>query len=274
MVFQSYAVWPHLTVFGNVAFPLRIRRMKKEALRRRVTETLELVEMAGYAGRYPHELSGGQQQRVALARALVYSPAVLLLDEPFSNLDAKLRERARAWLKRLQGELGLTTLFVTHDQDEALSLSDRIVVMNQGEVLQAGTPEDIYRRPATRFTAEFLGHCNILAARAVTATAQGAAELVLHPGGQPITVSGEHLAAGAEVQLAVRPEAVELSALSGATGQNAYKAELRSTSFLGDHYLYELDIDGMPLTVTDTRSFPGPSVIVRIPPSACRVLPP
>jgi iron(III) transport system ATP-binding protein len=274
MVFQSYAVWPHLTVFGNVAFPLKVRKMRKDALRRRVTETLELVEMAGYAGRYPHELSGGQQQRVALARALVYSPAVLLLDEPFSNLDAKLRERARTWLKRLQGELGLTTLFVTHDQDEALSLSDRIVVMNQGAVLQAGTPEDIYRRPATRFTAEFLGHCNILAARAVTATAEGAAELVLHPGGQPITVSGEHLADGAEVQLAVRPEAVELSALSKATGLNAYTAELRSISFLGDHYLYELDIDGMPLTVTDTRVFPGPSVTVRIPPSACRVLPP
>ena len=274
LVFQSYAIWPHLTVFGNVAFPLKIRRMKKDALRRRVLETLELVEMAGYASRYPHELSGGQQQRVALARALVYSPAVLLLDEPFSNLDAKLRERARSWLKRLQGELGLTTLFVTHDQDEALSLSDRIVVMNQGAVLQAGTPEDIYRRPATRFTAEFLGHCNILAARAATTTAHGATELVLYPGGQPITVSGEHLAADAEVQLAVRPEAVELSALSEAPGQNAYKAEVRSVSFLGDHYLYELDIDGMPLTVTDTRSLPGPSVTVRIPPSACRVLPP
>jgi iron(III) transport system ATP-binding protein len=263
--------------------------MKKDTVRRRVLETLDLVEMADYAARYPHELSGGQQQRVALARALVYSPAVLLLDEPFSNLDAKLRERARTWLKRLQGELGLTTLFVTHDQDEALSLSDRIVVMNQGAVLQAGTPEDIYRRPATRFTAEFLGHCNILAARAATTTAHGATELVLHPGGQPITISDEQLAAGAEarlaadaevklaadaeVQLAVRPEAVELSALSEAPCQNAYKAEVLSVSFLGDHYLYELDIDGMPLTVTDTRSFPGPSVTVRIPPSACRVLP-
>ncbi len=117
MVFQSYAIWPHLTVLGNVAFPLKIRRMKKDAVRRRVLDILELVEMAGYAGRYPHELSGGQQQRVALARALVYAPAVLLLDEPFSNLDAKLRERARTWLKHLQAELGLTTLFVTHDQD-------------------------------------------------------------------------------------------------------------------------------------------------------------
>jgi iron(III) transport system ATP-binding protein len=277
MVFQSYAIWPHLTVFGNVEFPLRIRRMKKKARRRRVMETLELVEMAGYATRYPHELSGGQQQRVALARALVYRPSVLLLDEPFSNLDAKLRERARSWLKHLQGELGLTTLFVTHDQDEALSLSDRIVIMDQGSVVQIGSPEDIYRRPATRFAAEFLGRCNILAARAVAATAQGTTELVLHPSGKPITLSGEELAEGAEVELAIRPEAVELagpeSTAGQAAGQNTYLAELRSVSFLGDRYLYELDIDGMPLTVTDTRSVSGPAVPIRIPASACRVLP-
>jgi iron(III) transport system ATP-binding protein len=274
MVFQSYAIWPHLTVFGNVAFPLTIRRMKRDAVRRRVLDTLELVEMAGYAGRYPHELSGGQQQRVALARALVYSPAVLLLDEPFSSLDAKLRERARAWLKRLQSELGLTTLFVTHDQDEALSLSDRIVVMNAGEVLQVGAPEDIYHRPQTRFVAEFLGHCNILDARAVAAG--GTTELVLRANGSRITVSGEDLAAGDQVQLAVRPEAIELDGSAyarTAAGENSYPAEVRAVSFLGDHYLYELDLDGLALTATDTRSFAGPAVTVRIPPSACRVLP-
>jgi iron(III) transport system ATP-binding protein len=273
MVFQSYAIWPHLTVFGNVAFPLKIRRMKRDAVRRRVLDTLELVEMAGYAGRYPHELSGGQQQRVALARALVYSPAVLLLDEPFSNLDAKLRERARAWLKHLQRELGLTTLFVTHDQDEALSLSDRIVVMNAGEVLQVGGPEDIYHHPQTRFVAEFLGHCNILDARAVAATAAGTTELVLRANGHRITVSGENLNAGDQVQLAVRPEAIALAGREDAAGENSYPAEVRAVSFLGDHYLYELDLDGLALTVTDTRSLAGPAVCVRIPPSACRVLP-
>ena len=273
MVFQSYAIWPHLTVFGNVAFPLRIRRMKKSAMRRRVLETLELVEMAGYAERYPHELSGGQQQRVALARALVYAPAVLLLDEPFSNLDAKLRERARTWLKHLQTELGLTTLFVTHDQDEALSLSDRIVVMDAGSVLQVGTPEDIYHRPATRFVAEFLGRCNILAARAVTVATKGATELVLHANGKPITLSGVCLAAGEELQLAVRPEAVELTSHESAIGDNTFHAEVRSIAFLGDHYLYELDIDSLALTVTDARLHAGPVVTVRIPPSACRVLP-
>ncbi len=274
MVFQSYAIWPHLTVFGNVAFPLKIRRMKNDALRRRVLQTLDLVEMADYAGRYPHELSGGQQQRVALARALVYSPAVLLLDEPFSNLDAKLRERARAWLKHLQGELGLTTLFVTHDQDEALSLSDRIVVMNGGEVLQAGSPEDIYRRPKTRFVAEFLGHCNILDARAVAATPAGTTELVLRANGKGITVSGADLAVSDQVQLAVRPEAIKLDDFEHAAGENTYPAEVRAVSFLGDHYLYELDLDGLALTATDSRSLAGPSITVRIPPSACRVLPP
>jgi iron(III) transport system ATP-binding protein len=273
MVFQSYAIWPHLTVFGNVAFPLKVRRMKKDAVRRRVLETLDLVEMANYAERYPHELSGGQQQRVALARALVYSPTVLLLDEPFSNLDAKLRERARTWLKHLQAELGLTTLFVTHDQDEALSLSDRIVVMNEGSVLQAGAPEDIYHRPATRFVAEFLGHCNVLAARAATAASSGPARLVLAGNGQPITVPGDDLAAGDQIQLAVRPEAVELTDDEPSAAENTYPAEVRTVSFLGDHYLYELDAGGLGLTVTSARSFAGPAVTVRIPPAACRVLP-
>src|SRR5579859_5076724 len=197
MVFQSYAIWPHLTVFGNVAFPLKVRRTTRDALRRRVMEVLDLVELADLADRYPHQLSGGQQQRVALARALVYSPSVLLLDEPFSNLDAKLRERARSWLKRLQGELGLTTLFVTHDQDEALSLSDRIAVMHDGKVLQLGTPEEIYRNPASRTVAEFLGRCNILTAKvADVAPAGGTAGLILAVNGNRITAAGDGLTAG------------------------------------------------------------------------------
>jgi len=245
--------------------------------------------MAGYAGRYPHELSGGQQQRVALARALVYAPAVLLLDEPFSNLDAKLRERARTWLKRLQEELGLTTLFVTHDQDEALSLSDRIVVMNAGKVLQVGGPEDIYHRPATRLVAEFLGRCNSLTATVVAAAspstgaalAAGPVKLVLSANGKPVTVMAEGLAAGDLVQLAVRPEAIELvdspsispSISTAADAENTFQAEVRTVSFLGDHYLYELDVDGLALTVTSTKSVTGHAVRVRIPPAACRVLP-
>ncbi len=148
MVFQSYALWPHKTIADNLAMPLQIRKIGKDEQRRLIDDALDKVGLQQMRGRYPHQLSGGQQQRVALARALVYSPTVLLLDEPLSNLDAKLREQARAWLKRLQEELGITTVYVTHDQDEALALSDRIAVMSGGRMLQVGTPTEIYETPA------------------------------------------------------------------------------------------------------------------------------
>src|SRR5579884_948669 len=165
IVFQSYALWPHMTVAQNVAFPLSLRKVDKRAARERVAEVLDLVELGAHGGRYPHQLSGGQQQRVALARAIAYSPKVLLLDEPFSNLDAKLRERARDWLKHLQLSLGLTTVFVTHDRDEALAMSDRVLVMNNGRVLRDGTAEEVYHEPRARFVAQFLGRCNFLTGR-------------------------------------------------------------------------------------------------------------
>src|SRR6266498_3526509 len=205
IVFQSYAVWPHMTVFENLAFPLKVRRVAKQEIRTRVGDVLELVEMGEYARRYPHQLSGGQQQRVALARALVYSPEVLLLDEPFSNLDAKLRERARAWVKELQRSLGLTTVFVTHDQDEALSMSDRVLVMRDGQVQQLGTPEEIYRRPANRFVAEFVGQVNLISGT-VAAAEHGRALVELS--GRRIWVVAERQPASREVTLAVRPEAL------------------------------------------------------------------
>src|SRR6266542_5669915 len=176
IVFQSYAVWPHMTVFENLAFPLKVRKLKRRDVRTRVLEVLDLVEMRDYEKRYPHQLSGGQQQRVALGRALVYSPSVLLLDEPFSNLDAKLRERARMWVKELQQTLGLTTIFVTHDQDEALSMSDRVLVMSAGRIQQVGTPEEVYRSPANRFVAEFVGRVNLI--DGVVASADGGRLLV------------------------------------------------------------------------------------------------
>src|SRR5919197_2789913 len=210
IVFQSYAVWPHMTVFENLAFPLKVRRLAKRDVRTRVTEVLKLVEMGQYAGRYPHQLSGGQQQRVALARALVYSPEVLLLDEPFSNLDPKLRERARSWVKDLQRTLGLTTVFVTHDQDEALSMSDRVVVMDGGRVQQIGTPEDVYRRPANRFVAEFVGRVNLL--EGVVAGHDGTAVVVDVAGsaGRLAVAAPDAAAVSGAVTLAFRPEAVTL----------------------------------------------------------------
>ncbi|GLV49227.1 hypothetical protein TJA_23290 [Thermus sp. LT1-2-5] len=157
MVFQNYALFPNMTVYGNVAFPLRLRRLPERAVRERVGQLLEMVHLVGLEGRYPRELSGGQQQRVALARALAREPKVLLLDEPLSALDAKIREELRGELKRLQRETGLTALYVTHDQEEALALSDRIAVMREGRVEQLGTPREIYERPANAFVARFVG---------------------------------------------------------------------------------------------------------------------
>jgi iron(III) transport system ATP-binding protein len=271
MVFQSYAVWPHMTVAENVAFPLKVRKLAKQEIADRVLKTLALVEMSPYAARYPHEISGGQQQRVALARALVYSPSVLLLDEPFSNLDAKLRERARTWLKHLQETLGLTTVFVTHDQDEALSMSDRILVMDHGVILQDGTPEEVYHQPTSRFVAEFLGHCNILTGRVVSRAGGGLA-VTLSPGGAELIVELGDLTVGDEVEIAVRPEAIDLGDAAAADGVNAFIAEVHSTAFLGDHYVYEIQVEGLALTATSTQPLRGGRVRVRISPSACRVL--
>jgi len=202
MVFQSYALFPHLTVFENVAYGLRVQRLPGSEVRRRVLEALELVGLPETADRYPAQLSGGQQQRVALARALVMQPRVLLFDEPLSNLDAKLRRRVRAEIRLLQRRLGITSLYVTHDQAEALALSDVVVVMNQGRVEQVGTPEEVYRRPKTRFVADFIGEANLLPAT----YRDGAVEVA----GYRLPVEQEEVPEG-PVTLMVRPEAVVLS---------------------------------------------------------------
>src|SRR6267142_776784 len=165
MVFQNYAVWPHKTVFENVVFGLKLRRIPTAAAKKQVETALALVNLSGLEGRYPNELSGGQQQRVALARSLVVEPSILLLDEPLSNLDAKLRERMRTELKQLQRRTGITFIYVTHDQAEALALSDQIAVMHAGRLQQFGTPHDVYTRPANRLVADFMGHLNLLPAR-------------------------------------------------------------------------------------------------------------
>src|SRR5215210_3399793 len=164
MVFQSYALWPHMTVDNNVGFGLRLAKVPGAEIKRRVNDILELVGLGGMGGRYPFQLSGGQQQRVALARAVVAEPRVLLLDEPLSNLDAKVREQARFWLRELQQRLGITTVYVTHDQGEALAISDLVAVMSNGHLLQYAPPQEIYRRPATRFVADFIGQTSFLSA--------------------------------------------------------------------------------------------------------------
>jgi len=205
MVFQSYAVWPHMSVNENVAYPLRVRRVPAHERAERVTRALRQVKLDDLGGRYPHQLSGGQQQRVALARALVMEPDVLLLDEPLSNLDAKLREEMRIELKGLQRQLGITIIFVTHDQLEAMALSDRVVLMDRGEIVQVGPPEDLYERPTTAFAALFVGTANLLDAR----VERDAAEIAALGGLRVPVPSGT--ASGPSYVL-VRPEHLTLGA--------------------------------------------------------------
>ena len=214
LVFQSYALFPHMTVFDNVAFGLRRRRVAEAELRPRVERMLDLVRLGPLGARHPRELSGGQQQRVALARALVTEPRVLLLDEPLSNLDALLRDEMRVELKRLQQRLGTTMIFVTHDQAEALILSDRVVVMEAGRVEQVGRPEEVYRRPATAFVARFLGRANFLAG---VVAQRGADGIVVALDGGLSVVAGarEDMAAGERVQVAIRQESIRLVPAGG-----------------------------------------------------------
>ncbi|MGW0627641.1 ABC transporter ATP-binding protein [Streptomyces sp. NPDC002758] len=253
VVFQSYALWPHLTVAQNVAFPLKVRRTDRTEIRRRVGEVLDLVELGHRADAHPHQLSGGQQQRVALARALAHGPSALLLDEPFSNLDAKLRERAREWLGDLQRDLGITTVFVTHDQTEALAMSDRILVMNKGRIVRAGTPEDVYRRPGSRFVAEFLGRCNFLTGTArSTGPGTGLLEAPGLTGGVPFRTDTPP--APGPVTVAIRPEALTLTAADTAT--TGWHAHITHTTFLGDHYLHTLQAGPHTLQAHSTHPLP------------------
>jgi spermidine/putrescine ABC transporter ATP-binding subunit len=220
MVFQNYALWPHMTVFENVAFGLRLRKMRADAIDRQVTASLSRVRLEGKARRYPTQLSGGEQQRVALARALAIDPDVLLLDEPLSNLDRQLREEMRVELKTLQRTLGLTSLYVTHDQEEALSVSDRIVVMGKGEIQQIGTPQEIYEHPANRFVAGFIGYTNFLECVVVSVKGKDAVVRLLS-GATLGARSPDHIAVGARAMVMIRPEQIRLSAHppESATGQ-------------------------------------------------------
>jgi spermidine/putrescine ABC transporter ATP-binding subunit len=225
VVFQSYALFPHLSVFENVAFGLRERRTSRAEIERRVRAALALVRLDTRAEHRPGQLSGGMQQRVALARALVYEPRVLLLDEPLAALDKKLREEMRGELREIQRSIGITTVFVTHDQAEALGLSDRIAVMRAGRVEQLGTPRDIYERPATRFVAEFIGASTVLRGRAT------AADRVMLAGGQALRVLGvPGLRAGEAVELAIRPERIRLAA---GAGENVLDARVTGVVYQG-----------------------------------------
>jgi iron(III) transport system ATP-binding protein len=230
MVFQNYAIWPHKTVYENVVFGLKLRKVPAAEAKKKVTEALALVNLAGLEQRYPNELSGGQQQRVALARSLVVEPKILLLDEPLSNLDAKLRERMRTELKELQRRTGITFVYVTHDQAEALALSDRIAVMQLGKVQQFGAPLEVYTRPANRMVADFMGLVNLLPGK-VREVRNGAGTIEL---GGDLVIEASALdgaGTGESVEVSIRPENIRLRAASAAAGA---RAKISSHVFLGN----------------------------------------
>jgi iron(III) transport system ATP-binding protein len=248
MVFQSYALFPHLTVFENVAYGLRVLKRPEAEVQQAVRDVLELVGMPGLEGRSPSALSGGQQQRVAVARALVMQPKVLLFDEPLSNLDAKLRKRMREEIRLLQQRLGITAVYVTHDQAEALAISDRIVVMEQGRVSQIGTPLDLYRTPGNRFVAEFIGEANFLPAR-LESVQDGQATLVL--GSQRLRVSSPMLPAGPITVLA-RPEAIRIRIQGDGLG-----GTIQKVSYLGSSADYTVETTLGAILVTDYEMHDG-----------------
>lgn len=230
MVFQSYALFPNMTVEKNVAFGLKMQKLSTETIRQRVGEALEMVELNEFARRYPHQLSGGQSQRVALARSLVTRPRLLLLDEPLSALDARIRRHLREQIRRIQQELKLTTLFVTHDQEEALSMSDRIVLMNRGKIVQNGDAETLYTQPVNLFAAGFIGNYNLLSAAEATQLT-----------GQPWYG-----------QIAIRPESIQLCALD-----NGIAADILSHSLLGNIIRYRVRAQGVELSVDVLNRSPG-----------------
>jgi spermidine/putrescine transport system ATP-binding protein len=233
MVFQSYALFPHMSVFENVAFGLRRKKAAKDEITRRVGEMLDIVDLAGRGQRRPRELSGGQQQRVALARALVNRPRALLLDEPLGALDLKLRQAMQVELKRIQREVGITFVYVTHDQVEALTMSDRIAVMNDGAIEHLGTPREIYEHPRTRFVAGFIGTSNLLTGTA-TRVADGHAVIEVSAEERIVVpVTGQGLAAGSPLQLTVRPEKIEISATRPAGQGCVLRGDVTDVAYLG-----------------------------------------
>ncbi|MFM9276726.1 ABC transporter ATP-binding protein [Paenibacillus jiagnxiensis] len=251
IVFQDYALFPHLTVFENVAYGLQIRKQSKQQIKRRVEETLALVQLSSMADRRPHQLSGGQRQRVAIARALAIEPAVLLLDEPLSNLDAKLRKDMQTELRSIQRRAGVTTVMVTHDQEEALSLSDRIGILGQGRLQQVGSPLEVYRQPANRFVADFIGQVNLFRTSAEPDAVGGTGrqrymtEDYETSAGVPLVLETASSAAGGTGTFMLRPERVRITMTAGAEGQpNRTPGTIRTISYAGDHVRLQVSLPG------------------------------
>ena len=279
MVFQSYAIWPHMSVFDNVAFPLQVRkrgeRLSKSDIADKVERVLEVMELGHLSNRQATKLSGGQQQRLALARAIVTQPPLLLLDEPLSNLDAKLRESLRFELKRLQKELGITSIYVTHDQVEALALSSKIAVMREGKVVQLGKPREIYTNPNSRFVAEFIGTSNFLNGT-VTAN-DGTFVTVDTTEGRLRVRSSAAVPVGSEAIVSIRPEAVEIAETSaGGTAANEWSGEIVSRAFLGDSVDHVVKVGKIEVRNRSNPTVsvaPGTSVFLRMDPDKLALVP-
>jgi iron(III) transport system ATP-binding protein len=269
MIFQSYALWPHMTVAENVAYGLKLRRLDRAAIERKLAAILDTTHLRALADRYPGELSGGQQQRVALARALIVEPETLLLDEPLSNLDANLREEMRFEVRRLHDEYRYTTVYVTHDQSEAMTTADLIAVMNAGKIEQAGSPEDIYDRPRSEFVARFIGSSNVIKGRVLD-------DSHLASAGCTLRCSGGKFAAGGEGAAAIRQHAVQLWSKKPDAAENVLPGTVVRQVFLGASRDYLVEVsDGTQLRVVAqaAENIPrGASVWLYLPPERCRVL--
>jgi iron(III) transport system ATP-binding protein len=278
MVFQNYAVWPHMKVFNNVAYGLKLQRISRKQIRDRAYQVLEMVGLDGLEGRYPSQLSGGQQQRVALARALVRNPKVLLLDEPLSNLDAKLREKMRFEIKSLVRRMGITSVYVTHDQAEAMVISDRIAVMEGGNVVQIGTAQEIYIKPANRFVADFIGTMNFISGKVIEVLPETNEVYVSTEFSDKLvcmTPDGTVVSSGSQVYASIRPEDVEVFTEPPQTTENVFKGTIAHKAYLGNFLFFFINVNDTMIRVQVPHHLPqeeGQELYLFLNPQKCMVL--
>jgi iron(III) transport system ATP-binding protein len=278
MVFQNYAVWPHMKVFNNIVYGLKLQKISKKSIQERAQQVLGLVGLDGLEGRYPAQLSGGQQQRVALARALVSNPKVLLLDEPLSNLDAKLREKMRFEIKSLVRRMGITSVYVTHDQAEAMVISDRIAVMDSGNIVQIGTAQEIYIKPANRFVADFIGTMNFMSGEVVQASQDTNAVYVRTEFSEKMLCTTSDTTAttpGKKVYASIRPEDVEIFAEPPQGRENLFKCTITHKAYLGNFLYLFVSVDGTMIRVQVPHNLPqeeGAELYLFLNPEKCMIL--
>jgi len=278
MVFQNYAVWPHMRVFNNVAYGLKLKKVPRQEIRVKVNDVLKMVGLEGLGDRYPSQLSGGQQQRVALARALVGNPKVLLLDEPLSNLDAKLREKMRFEIKSLVKRMGITAVYVTHDQAEAMVISDRIAVMDSGNIVQVGTAQEIYNNPANRFVADFIGTMNFISGEIVKAAPDTGRVAVRAEFGEEISCMADGVteaSPGKKVFVSIRPEDVEVFEDPPPDRENLFKGTIANKAFLGNFLYFFVKVNGTTIQAQVPHHLPqeeGQDVHLYLDPHKCMIL--